>query len=99
MRPQTTACSHAEGVSVASTTDDYLTDRKFGSRLDWSPKTVERKVREGVFIEGVHYFQRPGMRRRWKWSAIVRWLENGDDGPVPETAIPLAGMTRGRAVR
>jgi hypothetical protein len=99
MRSQTTACSHAEGVSVASTTDDYLTDREFAPKLKWSTKTVEKKVRQGVFREGVHYFQRPGMRRRWKWSAVVLWLENGDDDPCDETSIPLAGMTRGRAGR
>jgi hypothetical protein len=61
---------------------------------------LEKKVRDGVFKEGVHYFKQPHMRRRWKWSAIVQWLENDDElcagGP---TRIPLANMDEGRADR
>ena len=31
------------------------------------------------------------MRRRWKWSAVVRWLERGDDdgSRLDELSIPL----------
>lgn len=77
-------------VPAAPVEEGYLTDGENAARLKWSTKTLEKKVRQGVFKEGVHYFQRPGMRRRWKWSAVVRWLEGGtDDGPEVAT-IPLA---------
>jgi hypothetical protein len=99
MRLLTAASSHAEGLSAVSTNEIYLTDRELAPQLKWSTKTLETKVRKGVFREGIHYFQRPGMRRRWKWSAVVRWLENGDDAHWDETSIPLAGTTRGRAGR
>jgi hypothetical protein len=99
MRTQIPACFNAERVSAESIDDGYLTDRELAPKLKWSTKTLESKVRAGVFEEGTHFFQRPGMRRRWKWSAVVRWLENGDDGSSHETRIPLAGMARGRAGR
>jgi hypothetical protein len=99
MRPQTAPSSHAEGVSAELTNDGYLTDRKLAPKLSWSTKTLEKKVREGVFKEGVHYFQPSGMRRRWKWSAVVLWLETSDRQPESETSIPLASTTERRARR
>lgn len=99
MRTQAKASSHAEVVSAASVEVGYLTDRELAAKLKWSTKTLEKKVRLGVFTHGVHYFQRPGMRRRWKWSAVVRWLEHGDEDVVTTAVVPLAGIARGRAGR
>jgi len=61
MSLQNLECSNAEGVSGAPTNDYYLTDSEVAARLRWSKKTLERKMREGVFKEGIHCFQRPGM--------------------------------------
>jgi hypothetical protein len=91
--------SNAEGVSAESIDEGYLTDRELAAKLKWSTKTLEKKVRHGIFTQDVHYFQRPGMRRRWKWSAVVRWLENGDEDVVATAIVPLAGIARGRAGR
>ena len=93
------ATGPAEGVPVAAVEDGYLTDGENAARLKWSTKTLEKKVRQGVFKEGVHYFQRPGMRRRWKWSAVVRWLEQGNDGVTSGVSIPLAGVTESVVTR
>src|SRR5262245_29818619 len=94
-RIETDCC--AEGVPAAQMADDgYLTDRNVAAKLKWSPKTLEAKGRPGVFQEGVHFFQKPAMRRRWKWSAVVRWLEGGDDNTAVGVPIPLASPAGGR---
>ena len=99
MIPPTATVLPAVGVSVDAADDGYLTDHENAAKLKWSTKTLEKKVRQGVFKEGVHYFQRPGMRRRWKWSAVVRWLEHGDEQVANDNTIPLAGVIEGAADR
>ena len=99
MRRQGGASSNAEAPSAESVDVGYLTDRELAAKLKWSTKTLEKKVRQGVFTQGTHYFQRSGMRRRWKWSAVVRWLESGDEDVVATAIVPLAGIARGRAGR
>ena len=89
----------AGGAAAEALDDGYLTDGEIAVRLKWSTKTLEKKVRQGVFKEGVHYFQRPNMRRRWKWSAVVRWLEQGDDDVASGASIPLAGVTESAVTR
>jgi len=37
-------------------------------------------MHDGTWQRGVHWFSRPGIGPRFKWSAIVRWLEDGDIG-------------------
>lgn len=88
--------SHAEGTPFEMPVKGYLTDAELAPKLTWSPKTLESKVRAGVFIKGVHYFQPPGMRRRWKWSAVVEWLEGCGDQRVDDSSIPLASPAEGR---
>ncbi len=94
-----TVPSHVEGTPFEMSAEGYLTDADLARRLSWSPKTLEGKVRAGIFTNGVHYFQRPAMRRRWKWSAVVRWLEHGDEDAVATAVVPLAGIGTGRAGR
>ena len=88
--------SYAEGAPLDLPAEGYLTDAELAFRLRWSPKTLESKVRAGVFVEGVHYFRRPGMRRRWKWTAVVQWLEGPKDQPADDGKIPLASPAEGR---
>lgn len=76
-------------------TEEYLTIDELGSRLKLKSKTVKNKMVNGTFIKGVHYFSPDGMGPRFKWSAIVAWLEageqeqakatdNGDGAPKPD---------------
>jgi len=44
----------------------------------------------GVFRRGVHYFSPAGLGPRFKWSAVVAWLEQtenptneSDEDPIP----------------
>jgi len=68
-------------------TEEYLTISELSTRLKLKPKTIKNKMVNGTFIKGVHYFSPPGMGPRFKWSAIVSWLEqtehrhpsNGED--------------------
>ena len=59
-------------------TEEYLTIDELGSRLKLKSKTVKNKMVNGTFIKGVHYFSPDGMGPRFKWSAIVAWLEAGE---------------------
>lgn len=72
--------------------EEYLTIAEAAVRLKLSPKTVKNKMAAGIFKKGIHYFSRPGMGPRFKWSALVVWLEQGADGlsePITES-IPMA---------
>ena len=58
--------------------EEYITIDELGTRLRLSPKSIRNKMVSGVFIKGVHYFSPKGMGPRFKWSAIVAWLEAGE---------------------
>ena len=55
--------------------DEYLTIAEVAARLKLSAKTVRNKIAAGVFREGVHFFRPAGLGPRFKWSAVVAWLE------------------------
>ena len=56
-------------------TKEYLTIDELAKRLSWEKRTVENKMEARIFKRGVHYFHPKGIRPRFKWSAIVKWLE------------------------
>jgi hypothetical protein len=55
-----------------------------------------RRAGSGVFVEGAHFFRKPGLGPRWKREALVRWLEDRElEGPGSTTDdVPLATSTR-----
>jgi hypothetical protein len=63
---------------VAARADEYLTVAEVAGRLKLSTKTVRNRMYGGTWRRGEHWFSRPGIGPRFKWSALVRWLE-GDD--------------------
>ena len=65
--------------------EQYLTIAEVADRLKLSPKTVRNKMAAGVFLKGVHYFSPQGLGPRFKWSAVVAWLEMQ---PSPKTQPP-----------
>lgn len=73
---------------------EYLTVAEVAQRLKWSPKTVKNKMAAGTFQRGVHYFSPPGIRPRFKWSAVVAWLEGQTAAAVDDQnesdRIPMA---------
>lgn len=56
----------------------YLTVAELAARLKVKPKTIRNKMTTGLFTEGIHYSRRPGLGARFKWSAVVQWMESGD---------------------
>ena len=70
--------------------EEYLRIGEVADRLKVKPKTVKNKMASGIFRKGVHYFSPPGMGPRFKWSAVVAWLEQSrepeaesDDDSIP----------------
>ena len=74
--------------------EEYLTISEVAARLKVKPKTVRNKMASGVFRKGVHYFSPPSMGPRFKWSAIVSWLEQGQR-QTPSEALDAIPMARG----
>ena len=74
--------------------EEYLTIGKLATRLSLEPKTIKNKMASGIFRRGVHYFSPDGMGPRFKWSAIVAWLEAGEQELAKATdngdGIPMA---------
>jgi hypothetical protein len=78
--------------------EEYLSIPELADRLKFSPKTIQNKMAAGIFKRGVHYFRPQGTAPRFKWSAIVAWLEEaeGDSANAGARAIPMA---RGYALK
>jgi hypothetical protein len=72
-------------------TEEYLTIAEVAARLKIRPKTVKNKMASGLFRKGIHYFSPQGLGPRFKWSAVVAWLEQSQE-PITESydSIPMA---------
>jgi hypothetical protein len=80
------------GLKGEAMGEEYLTIAELADRLKIKPKTVKNKMGAGIFKRGVHYFSPPGMGPRFKWSAVVAWLEQSEQaatGSRPDS-IPMA---------
>jgi hypothetical protein len=78
--------------------EEYLTITEVAGRLKVAPKTIRNRIASRVFREGVHYFRPEGSRTLFKWSAVVKWIEEPKRRMVKEAAegIPMArGYTAG----
>src|SRR5262245_51372250 len=73
-------------------TKEYLTIDELAERLSVEKKTIKNKMAAGIFQKGVHYFSPNGLTPRFKWSAIVQWLEERETAvkTEPADAIPMA---------
>jgi hypothetical protein len=70
--------------------DEYLTITEVAERLKLTPKTVRNKMASGVFKQGEHYFRRKGIGTRFKWGAVVAWLEGEEATASEGDSIPMA---------
>lgn len=73
-------------------TREYLNAAQLAELTPWSPDAIQKKVRRGEFVRGVHYFQPGGPRGQllFKWSAIVALIE-AQDAPVASAPLVPAG--------
>lgn len=80
--------------------EEYLTISEVSLRLKVKPKTIQNKMAAGIFKRGVHYFSPQGLGPRFKWSAVVAWLEQSERVSTDnnsEDSIPMArGYELGR---
>ena len=78
--------------------EEYLTIAELAARLKLKPKTIQNKIAAGIFRRGVHYFSPAGLGPRFKWSAVVAWIEQ-DQLPTDEIqdSIPMPRHYRARA--
>ena len=65
--------------------EEYLTIAEVAERLKVKPKTIKNKMTGGIFKRGSHYFSPVGLGPRFKWSAVVAWLEQSQE-PSTESA-------------
>jgi hypothetical protein len=63
--------------------DEYLTVAELGARLKLTRKTVRNRMYDGTWRKGEHWFAPKGIRPRFRWAAIVAWLEAPELPPVP----------------
>ena len=72
-------------------TEEYLTIQELSARLKLKPKTVKNKMASGIFRKGTHFFSPPGLGPRFKWSAVVAWLEQSPETVTEgDDSIPMA---------
>jgi hypothetical protein len=74
--------------------EEYLTITELAARLKIKPKTIKNKMALGIFQKGVHYFSPSGLGPRFKWSAVVAWLEQCDGEPMRARSIPNSPIFR-----
>ena len=71
--------------------EEYLTIAEVAARLKIKPKTVKNKMAAGVFRKSVHFLSPVGLGPRFKWSAVVVWLEQSQEPEdSDEDSIPMA---------
>jgi hypothetical protein len=70
--------------------EEYLTIAEAAARLKVAPKTLRNKMASGVFRKGVHYIRPKGLGTRFKWGAVVAWLEQEEAPLTAEDSIPMA---------
>ena len=79
--------------------DQYLTIPEVAALLRVKPKTLRNKIASGVFREGVHFFRPLGLGTRFKWSAVVAWVEQSQKPALDERADDGIPMARGYTLR
>jgi hypothetical protein len=72
--------------------DEFLTIKEAAARLKVTPKTLKNKMAAGILKKGVHYFSPRGLGPRFRWSALLDWLEEKEarPGEASEGKIPMA---------
>jgi hypothetical protein len=71
--------------------EEYLTISQLADRLSVKPKTISNKMANGTFRKGEHFYSPHGIAPRFKWSAVVEWLEkSGDTSTDKGNHVPMA---------
>lgn len=79
--------------------DEYLTVAEVAGRLKLNAKTVRNRMHDGTWQQGLHWFSPRGLSPRFKWMALVDWLETPPSSPEAPGAAYAGGIpcpSRGR---
>ena len=63
----------------------YLYIDQLAELTPWSADRIRHMIREGTFIEGVHYFRPGGKRPVFKWPAVEAYIEGAPSQDNPQT--------------
>jgi hypothetical protein len=64
--------------------EEYLTIAELSARLKIKPKTIKNKMAAHIFRRGIHYFSPVGLGPRFKWSAVIKWLEQDEESQLAQ---------------
>ncbi len=72
--------------------DEFLTIKEAAARLKVTPKTLKNKMAAGILKKGVHYFSPRGLGPRFRWRALLAWLEEKEprNAEANGNKIPMA---------
>ena len=94
MSARSTPAAHAG--SDAAPRDEYLTVADVAARLRLSAKTVRNRMYDGTWRRGEHWFSRRGIGPRFRWSALVCWLEGDAEEQGRADGLAYVGIPRDR---
>jgi hypothetical protein len=60
---------------------EFLTVAEVAAELGLKAKTVRNRMYDGTWRRGEHWFSRAGIGPRFRWAALVAWLE--EPAPPP----------------
>ena len=66
--------------------NEWLTIPQLGRKLGYAPRTVRKKMHDGTWLRGVHWFKRAGSRPLFWWPAVIAWLRATDAPRSPHGA-------------
>lgn len=59
-------------------TNTYLTTEELSQRIKYEPRTIRGKLKDAVFIQGIHYIQPFGGRKiLYIWEAVEEAMIKG----------------------
>src|SRR5436309_3234 len=66
---------------------EWLTPQQLGEKLGYSRRTIRRKMHDGTWRKGEHWFKRQGSRALFSWPRIVEWLTLAEEPPRADVGL------------
>lgn len=63
-------------TAVQEISKRYIRIAKFADETGYSVKAVEKKIEDGVWLEGTHYIRAPDRTIHMEMGAYYKWLES-----------------------
>ena len=59
--------------------EEYLTTKELSKRIKMAQGTIRNLIWKDVLLENTHFVKPTSRKILFKWSAIERWLHNGEN--------------------